>query len=241
MAAAVAAARPPVGSGRAAHRPAPAFPGGRRRRALAGAEGLEGLSILKPPYGVMAAIDVNKGTLKWQVPHGDTPDNVRNHPLLKGIEHPEDRSGRQRRRAHHQDAGDRRRPAVHRLATACRGASLRAYDKKTGEQVGEVRMPAPISGSPMTYSVDGRQYIVVAVSGGGLYGRVHLVRPAANRSTHNRAFATVARACSADLQVRERNMEHVARTLRSAFRSASEESEGRRIPPFVFFDSIGAY
>jgi quinoprotein glucose dehydrogenase len=51
-----------------------------------------------------------------------------------------------------------------------RGAMLRAYDKKTGRQVGAVLMPAPQSGSPMTYSVGGKQYIVVAVSGGNYSG-----------------------------------------------------------------------
>ena len=47
---------------------------------------------------------------------------------------------------------------------------LRAYDKATGAEVGSILMPAPQSGSPMTYSVDGRQYIVVAVSGGNYSG-----------------------------------------------------------------------
>jgi quinoprotein glucose dehydrogenase len=51
-----------------------------------------------------------------------------------------------------------------------RGAMLRAYDKKTGKEVGSVLMPAPQSGSPMTYSVDGKQYIIVAVSGGAYSG-----------------------------------------------------------------------
>ena len=51
-----------------------------------------------------------------------------------------------------------------------RGAMLRAYDKKTGREVGAVFMPAPQSGSPMTYMVNGRQYIVVAVSGGNYSG-----------------------------------------------------------------------
>jgi quinoprotein glucose dehydrogenase len=51
-----------------------------------------------------------------------------------------------------------------------RGAMLRAYDKMSGKQVGAVWMPAPQSGSPMTYSVDGRQYIVVAISGGPYSG-----------------------------------------------------------------------
>ena len=51
-----------------------------------------------------------------------------------------------------------------------RGAMLRAYDKKTGQQVGEVWMPAPQSGSPMSYRVDGKQYILVAISGGPYSG-----------------------------------------------------------------------
>ena len=51
-----------------------------------------------------------------------------------------------------------------------RGAMLRAYDKVTGKEVGAVFMPAAQSGSPMTYSVNGRQYIVVAVSGGNYSG-----------------------------------------------------------------------
>ena len=53
-----------------------------------------------------------------------------------------------------------------------RGAMLRAYDKMTGEEVGEVWMPAGQSGSPMTYSIDGEQYIVVAVSGGSYVGEI---------------------------------------------------------------------
>jgi len=46
---------------------------------------VEGLPIVKPPYGVLAAIDLDKGELKFQVPHGDTPDNVRTNPALQGM------------------------------------------------------------------------------------------------------------------------------------------------------------
>jgi quinoprotein glucose dehydrogenase len=133
-------------------------------------EGLGGLPIVKPPYGVIAAIDLNTAKLLFQVPHGDTPDSVRNSPLLKGLDIP--KTG--------QSAsvgimvtktvvvsGD---PQVTAPPGRARGAMLRAYDKKTGAQVGEVLMPAPQSGSPMTYSVDGRQYIIVAVSGGNYTG-----------------------------------------------------------------------
>ncbi|MDG1858517.1 MAG: PQQ-binding-like beta-propeller repeat protein, partial [Emcibacteraceae bacterium] len=49
---------------------------------------IEGLSILKPPYGVLSAIDMNAGEVLWKVPHGETPDNVRNHPKLQGMDIP---------------------------------------------------------------------------------------------------------------------------------------------------------
>ncbi len=53
-----------------------------------------------------------------------------------------------------------------------RGAMLRAYDKATGDEVGEVYIPAPQTGSPMTYSLNGEQYIVVAISGGSYSGEL---------------------------------------------------------------------
>lgn len=128
---------------------------------------VQNLPLVKPPYGVLAAIDLDKGELKWQVPHGETPDNVRNHPALKGMTIP--RTG--------QNGsvglvvtktlvilGDRQATAP---PGRPRGAMLRAYDKQTGTQVGEVLMPAGQTGSPMTYMVDGRQFIVVAVGGAG--------------------------------------------------------------------------
>ncbi|HEX8028303.1 MAG TPA: PQQ-binding-like beta-propeller repeat protein, partial [Vicinamibacterales bacterium] len=46
---------------------------------------VEGLSILKPPYGTISAVNLDRGEIAWQVAHGDTPDNVRNHPMLKGL------------------------------------------------------------------------------------------------------------------------------------------------------------
>jgi quinoprotein glucose dehydrogenase len=131
---------------------------------------VQGLPLVKPPYGVLSAVNLDKGELMWQVPHGDTPDAVRNNPALKGINIP--KTGQ---------AG-----SVGLLVTKTlvvvgdlqltttpehpRGAMLRAYDKATGKEVGAVLMPAPQSGSPMTYSVNGTQYIVVAVSGGNYSG-----------------------------------------------------------------------
>ena len=133
---------------------------------------VQGLPIVKPPYGVLSAINLDRGELMWQVPHGDTPDNVRNHPALKGMNIP--KTGQTGTSGVGLMVtrtlvvmGD---PQVTNPGNRPRGAMLRAYDKKTGEQVGELWMPAPQSGSPMTYSIDGRQYIIVAVSGGNYTG-----------------------------------------------------------------------
>jgi quinoprotein glucose dehydrogenase len=104
------------------------------------------------------------------VPHGDTPDNVRNHPLLKGMNIPKTgQSGSVGVLVTKTlvVSGD---PQVTTPPGRARGAMLRAYDKNTGEQVGEVLMPAAISGSPMTYSIEGKQYIIVAVSSGNYTG-----------------------------------------------------------------------
>ena len=57
-----------------------------------------------------------------------------------------------------------------------RGAMLRAYDKSNGSEVGAVYMPAPQTGSPMTYMLDDRQYLVVAVSGAGYSGELRAYR-----------------------------------------------------------------
>jgi quinoprotein glucose dehydrogenase len=49
---------------------------------------VHGLPIAKPPYGSISAISLDKGEILWQIAHGDTPDAVRNNPLLKGINIP---------------------------------------------------------------------------------------------------------------------------------------------------------
>jgi glucose dehydrogenase len=148
---------------------APAAGGG--RGAGAGGPGPQGLPLVKPPYGVVAAVNLDKGELMWQTPHGDTPDAVRNHPALQGLNIP--KTGQQGSVGIVVTktiviAGD---PQVTSPPGRPRGAMLRAYDKTTGAEVGAVWMPAAQSGSPMTYKgQDGRQYIVVAVSGGNYSG-----------------------------------------------------------------------
>ena len=130
----------------------------------------EGLPLLKPPYGRITAINMDRGEFVWQIAHGDTPDYIRNHPALKGLNIP--RTGQ----AGYVGvlvtktlviAAD---PQVTTAENRPRGAMLRAYNKDTGQQVGAVWMPAPQSGSPMTYMVHGKQYIVVPISGGNYSG-----------------------------------------------------------------------
>jgi quinoprotein glucose dehydrogenase len=127
---------------------------------------------MKPPYGRITAFNLDKGEIAWQIAHGETPDNIRNHPALKGLPIP--RTGRPgilgtlvtKTLVIAGESGFFTTP------TGQRGAMLRAYDKATGNEVGAVYMPAPQSGSPMTYAVNGQQYIVLAIGGAGYSGEL---------------------------------------------------------------------
>ena len=126
----------------------------------------QGLSVFKPPYGTITAINLDTGEFAWQIAHGETPDVVRNSPALKGLTIP--RTGQEGRAGTVVTktlviSGD---PLSTTIPSHGRGAMLHAYDKATGAEVGAVYMPAPQSGSPMTYMLNGTQYIVVAISGG---------------------------------------------------------------------------
>jgi quinoprotein glucose dehydrogenase len=125
---------------------------------------IQGLPLIKPPYGRISAIDLNRGDITWQVAHGETPDEIRNHPLLKGLDIP--RTGRPGYVGTLTTktlviAGE---PGLFTTPNGQRGAMLRAYDKTSGKEVGSVYMPAPQTGSPMTYRRGGQQYLVVAIS-----------------------------------------------------------------------------
>jgi quinoprotein glucose dehydrogenase len=157
---------PAGGAGRGAAG-APAAPAG---ESAGGGLNPQGLPLLKPPYGQINAINMNTGEIIWQIAHGETPDSVRNSPALRGLNIP--RTGQS--------------AAVGALVTKTlviagdgqatappgrpRGAMLRAYDKATGKEVGAVYMAGPQSGTPMTYRLDGKQYVVVAISGGNVSG-----------------------------------------------------------------------
>ena len=133
---------------------------------------VQDMPLMKPPYGQITAIDLNKGEIVWQTPHGETPDEVRNNPALKGMTIP--RTGSRGKvgvlvTKNLIIAGD---------GTATTGKDgkmggwLRAYDKATGKEVGAVPLPHRVTGSPMTYMLNGQQYIAVAVSGPGTPGRL---------------------------------------------------------------------
>ena len=128
---------------------------------------VQGLPLVKPPYGSITAMDLNKGDILWQIAHGETPDNIKNHPALKGVNIP--RTGR---------GGIFGVLVTKSLVIAAErgtfttpngkvGAMLRAYNKATGKDEGEVYMPMGQTGTPMTYMLNGKQYIVVAVGGQG--------------------------------------------------------------------------
>ncbi|MDE0074239.1 MAG: PQQ-binding-like beta-propeller repeat protein [Gammaproteobacteria bacterium] len=125
---------------------------------------IDGLPIVKPPWGRITAIDMNRGEHLWMAPNGDAPND---HPLLEGLDLP--------------PLGNANRPAPLLTATLLFigegsdavigtpdthwGTEFRAYDKATGKVVWEMDLPSGTTGGPMTYMHEGRQYIVVAVGG----------------------------------------------------------------------------
>ncbi|NIW24254.1 MAG: PQQ-binding-like beta-propeller repeat protein, partial [Gammaproteobacteria bacterium] len=119
--------------------------------------GPQGLPILKPPYSQIVAIDMNTGEHAWAIPNGDTPQRIRNHPALAGLDIP--------------PTGVPSHPITlvtsTLLVTAEGGAGepvLHAVDKATGERLGTIELPAPGRYGMMSYMHDGAQYIVVQVS-----------------------------------------------------------------------------
>jgi quinoprotein glucose dehydrogenase len=128
---------------------------------------VEGLPLAKPPYAQISAIDLDKGEILWQIAHGETPDNIRNSPALKGVNIP--RTGRPGVFGVLVTktlviAGER---GTFTTPSGEKGAMLRAYDKATGKEVGAVYMPAGETGTAMTYMLGGKQYIVLAIAGPG--------------------------------------------------------------------------
>ncbi len=122
------------------------------------AEFMDGIPLLKPPYGYLVALDLNRGAIKWRVPFGDTP-SLRRHPALKGVTLPV-------------SLGVAGAPGV--LATAggvlfAGGGDLafHAVDMATGAEVWRTPLTRRANGTPMTYRArNGRQFVVIATGGG---------------------------------------------------------------------------
>jgi quinoprotein glucose dehydrogenase len=125
---------------------------------------IEGLPIIKGPYGRITALDLNKGSMVWMVPNGDGP---RYHPLLKDL--------------NLGPLGVPNRPAPVLTKTLLFlgegsnavsgtpqtdwgwGKKFRAYDKATGQVIWETELPSGTTGGPMTYMLKGKQYIVIPI------------------------------------------------------------------------------
>ncbi|MEX2572432.1 MAG: hypothetical protein WD737_14125 [Gemmatimonadota bacterium] len=122
-----------------------------------GITGPQGLPIYKPPYNRLSAYDMNTGERIWWIPIGETPENVRNHPALQGVDLSNTGGGRS---SIQMIAGDLL------LTTGGGPAVLHAWDKLTGEHLGTIETPAPGQYGMMSYTHEGKQYIVLQVAGG---------------------------------------------------------------------------
>ena len=144
----------------------PAFAGG----SSAGPRGPGDLPLTKPPYGVVTAIDLNKGEIAWQVPHGDS---LRDHPLLKNLNLPPLGASSHTFLSSGGPLATKTLLFVNQVQTRPDGPGvssteffMRAFDKRTGAVVWEYKMADAPFGTPMTYEYKSKQYVVVAAGGG---------------------------------------------------------------------------
>ncbi|HIE92828.1 MAG TPA: hypothetical protein EYQ83_08175 [Acidobacteria bacterium] len=124
--------------------------------------GPQGLPLVKPPYSRLTAYDMNRGEIVWQTPTGPGADRIRNHPALAGLDLPP--LGGQMT-----TSGPLVTKTLVMLGLGPAGstdsAQLVAYDKATGVPLGQVALPARPLGTPMTYLVQGRQFVVLTLVG----------------------------------------------------------------------------
>ena len=146
-------------------------------------ESMEGIPLWKPPYGRITAIDLNTGDHRWMVPMGDLAQSI---PELKKLSlRPLGRAAR----GHvlltktllivGQEGSTKRESSIQREGSADPGSvkvpdfeihepTLCAYDKASGKVVGEVALPRNATGAPMTYMLNGKQFIAVPTGGSNL-------------------------------------------------------------------------
>lgn len=117
----------------------------------------DGLPLLKPPYGHLTAIDLNKGEILWHLPFGDDA-RLRAHPALKGVALPAKLG-----------AAGVQGAIVTKSGLVFVGGgdtALHAVDAKTGADLWSYAFARRTSGTPMTYSFQGKQYVVIATGNG---------------------------------------------------------------------------
>ncbi len=132
------------------------------------APGPEGLPLVKPPWGRITAIDLNKGDIMWTAANGDAPDFIKNNPVMKGIDL--SNTGKPSRSLLMVTKTLLFAPEGNNLWASPAGAGgdmLRILDKKTGALIHQMALPAMATGVPMTYMADGRQFVVIAVGAAG--------------------------------------------------------------------------
>ena len=119
---------------------------------------IQGLRLMKPPYGRITAYNMNKGEIAWQIPNGDTPPVGEEQPGAERTDDPEDRQSFA--------GGDLVTKTLLFAGEGSGGmAVFHAYDKATGEEVWQTPLPGPQVSLPMTYMHNGRQFVVVGVRG----------------------------------------------------------------------------
>ena len=121
---------------------------------------VQGLPLFKPPYGRITAIDLNTGETLWWIPNGDTPELIKNHPSLRDMDIGNTGSGTHATKL-----------LTKTLLMYAEGRGgrplLYAVDKRSGDRLGTVEIPAPSNSAPMTYMHGGKQYVVLPIGGNG--------------------------------------------------------------------------
>jgi quinoprotein glucose dehydrogenase len=126
-------------------------------------EGPQGLPIFKPPYGRLTAIDLNRGEIRWTTANGNGP---RDHPAIKHLNLPPlGQPGRATPLVTKTMVflGEGGSAGVPLLPPGGGGKMFRAYDKATGAVLWEMELPGGTTGAPMSYLLNGKQYLVVSV------------------------------------------------------------------------------
>ena len=122
-----------------------------------GVVGPRGLPLLKPPYSTITAIDMNLGEILWQAPNGDGSVRVENNPAVEGLDLPP-------------LGGGGRHPILVTSTLLIHGQNegygpiLIARSKETGEELAKIELPGDPQSAPMSYAIDGRQYIALGVN-----------------------------------------------------------------------------